>query len=196
MTKKELRKIYLRKRMDLSIAQYEQLNRELCDRFFSAVELHELSVVHTFLPIRKNKEVDTWLIIDRLKLDFPGIRISVPKINNHTAELEHYFLETPDQLENNTWDIPEPVKGIPTPVEMIDAVLVPLLAFDRQGHRLGYGRGFYDRFLATCRSGCLKIGLSFFEMEEKIDDISPKDVPLDLIVTPQSVVNVRLTSPR
>jgi 5-formyltetrahydrofolate cyclo-ligase len=190
MIKKELRKIYLRKRMELSPEQCEELNHRLCDRFFSAVALSGISVLHTFLPIRKNNEVDTWLIIDRLNREFPHIRISVPKINNHSAELEHYFLEGRDQLENNTWDIPEPVKGIPTPVETIDAVLVPLLAFDKQGHRLGYGRGFYDRFLATCRPGCLKIGLSFFEMEEKIDDIGQKDIPLNLIITPQRVVNI------
>ena len=147
-------------------------------------------MLHTFLPIKKNREVNTWLIIDRLRDDFPQIKVSIPKINNHSSELEHYYLEGPEQLETNTWEIPEPVKGVPTPTEKIDAVLVPLLAFDKQGHRLGYGRGFYDRFLANCRPDCLKIGLSFFEVEEKIEGISDKDIALDLIVTPGSVVAV------
>lgn len=190
MTKKELRKIYLRKRMELSEVSYRQLNDQLCDRFFSAIKLSGIEVLHTFLPIKKNREVNTWLIIERLKKDFPHVRISIPKINNQTAELEHYYLEGPEQLENNTWEIPEPVKGVSTPTEKIDAVLVPLLAFDKQGHRLGYGRGFYDKFLSSCRPDCLKIGLSFFEVEEKIEGICDKDIPLNLIVTPDTVVQV------
>jgi len=190
MTKKELRKIYLKKRMDLSEGQYEQLNRELSDHFFKAVRLSGVNVLHTFLPIKRTREVNTWHIIERIKKDYPHVKVSVPKINNQTSELEHYFLESPDQLKNNTWEIPEPVYGIPTSTDKIDAVLVPLLAFDKLGHRLGYGRGFYDRFLAGCRPDCLKIGLSFFESEEKIDGINEKDIPLDLIVTPKTVLAV------
>ena len=190
MTKKELRKIYLRKRMELSVAMFQQLNQQLCDRFFSAVNVSDINVLHTFLPIKKNREVNTWLIIERLKKDYPQVRIAIPKINNQTAELEHYYYENEDQLKNNTWEIPEPVKGVPTPTEKIDAVLVPLLAFDKQGHRLGYGRGFYDKFLSSCRPDCVKIGLSFFEVEEKIEGISDKDIPLNLIITPDTVVTV------
>ena len=190
MTKKELRKIYLKKRMDLSEEEYEQLNRELADHFFKAVKLSGINVLHTFLPIKRTREVNTWHIIERIKKDHTHVKVSVPKINNQTSELEHYFLESPDQLKNNTWEIPEPVYGIPTSTEKIDAVLVPLLAFDKLGHRLGYGRGFYDRFLASCRPDCLKIGLSFFESEEKIDGINEKDIPLDLIVTPRTVLAV------
>lgn len=184
MTKKELRKIYLKKRMELSEAEYRRLSAELCDKFFQAVKLRGIEVLHTFLPIKKHREVDTWLIISRLKKEFPAIKVSIPKINNQTADLDHYYFEDAAQLENNTWEIPEPVKGIPTPVENIDIVIVPLLAFDKHGHRLGYGRGFYDKFLAQCRPDCLKIGLSFFDMEEKIDGIGDKDIPLSMIITP------------
>lgn len=187
MTKKELRKIYLTKRTDLSEGQYEQLNRQLCNHFFKVVELSGIQILHTFLPIKRTREVNTWLIIDRLKKDFSHIKVAVPKINNQSSELDHYFLENQEQLKNNMWEIPEPVYGIPVPTNKIDAVLVPLLAFDKQGHRLGYGRGFYDRFLADCRRDCLKIGLSFFESEEKIDGINEKDVPLNLVVTPRGV---------
>ena len=188
MTKKELRKVYLKRRMDLSEAEYQELNQQLCDQLFKAANFAAISVLHTFLPIARTREVNTWLIIDRITKEFPHIKISVPKINNQTSELEHYYLEGRDQLENNTWEIPEPVYGIPTATDKIDVVLVPLLAFDSVGHRLGYGRGFYDRFLAGCRPDCLKIGLSFFEAEEKIDGISEKDVALNLIVTPQGVL--------
>lgn len=188
--KKELRKIYLKKRMELSEGEFRLLNQQICDNFFVSIDLSKINVIHTFLPIEKNREVNTWLIIDRLTRQFPGIRISVPKINNQTAVLEHYYFEGKDQLKNNTWEIPEPVRGLPTPLDKIDAVLVPLLAFDKLGNRLGYGRGFYDRFLAECRPDCLKIGLSIFEMEEKIEGMDEKDVPLNMIVTPEKVVAI------
>jgi 5-formyltetrahydrofolate cyclo-ligase len=190
MIKKELRKIYLKKRMELSEGEFRELNQQICDNFFVSIDLSKINVIHTFLPIEKNREVNTWLIIDRLTRQFPGIRISVPKINNQTAVLEHYYFEGKDQLKNNTWEIPEPVRGLPTPLDKIDAVLVPLLAFDKLGNRLGYGRGFYDRFLAECRPDCLKIGLSIFEMEEKIEGMDKKDVPLNMIVTPEKMVAI------
>lgn len=192
MTKKELRKIYLKKRMELSDAEYHQLNQRVCETFFRSIKLSGIHVLHTFLPIRKNKEVDTWMIIARLQKEFPQVKISIPKINNQTAELEHYYFEDASQLKTNTWEIPEPVMGVPTPIGKIDAVLVPLLAFDKQGHRLGYGRGFYDKFLSGCRRDCLKIGLSFFETVEKIEGIDETDVALDLTITPHHAVAAQL----
>ena len=186
MTKKELRKIYLKKRIELTEGEYHQLNQRLCDNFFAEVNITRIQVLHTFLPIQKQREINTWLIIERLKKEHPQIQIAIPKMNNQTAQLEHYFFEGMEQLKNNMWEIPEPVKGVPAPTEKIDAVLVPLLAFDSHGHRVGYGRGFYDRFLASCGPGCMKIGLSFFDREEKIHGINKKDIALDLIITPES----------
>lgn len=188
MTKKELRKIYLRKRLELTEEEYLLYNEKLSANLFSNVDFTAISVLHTFLPIEKNREVDTWKIVDMLQKEFPHIRIAIPKINNQSSELGHYYYEGKDQLENNTWEIPEPIKGVPASVEKIDVVLVPLLAFDKQGHRLGYGRGFYDRFLAQCRPDCRKIGLSFFDIEEEIADISEKDIPLDRVITPARIL--------
>ena len=190
MTKQELRKIYLRKRIELSDAEWVRLNKQLVDNFLSVPELSSIGVLHTFLPIKKNREVDTWVIIERLTKKFPEIRISIPRINNQSGGLDNFYFEGTGQLANNTWGIPEPVYGIPTPTEAIDAVLVPLLAFDKKGNRVGYGRGFYDKFLATCRPDCKKIGLSFFDMIGKIDGIDEKDIPLNLVVTSAAVVRM------
>lgn len=188
MTKKALRKIYLQKRLELTEEDYRLANDQLSNNLFSSVDFSALSVLHTFLPIEKNREVDTWKIVDKIQKEFPHVRIAIPKINNQSSELEHYYYEGREQLENNTWEIPEPIKGVPASVEKIDAVLVPLLAFDKQGHRLGYGRGFYDRFLSQCRPDCLKIGLSFFGKAEEIEDISEKDIPLDRVITPTRIL--------
>jgi 5-formyltetrahydrofolate cyclo-ligase len=189
MTKEALRKIFLQKRLTLSEAEYLQLSRQMTENFFALVDLSFLKVIHTFLPIRKNNEPDTWMIVDRIRREFPHIRIAVPKINNQTSMLDNFYFEGLHQLENNTWGIPEPKQGIPVGTEKIDAALVPLLAFDRVGHRVGYGRGFYDKFLSTCRPDCKRIGLSFFEGVESIDNVHKQDLRLDMVVTPAEVLH-------
>jgi 5-formyltetrahydrofolate cyclo-ligase len=190
MTKDELRKIYLQKRTSLPEGTYEQLNKQLCDNFFAHIDLSFIKVLHTFLPIQKTREPDTWLIIDRIRREFPHVRISVPKINTETSVLDNFYFEGMHQLENNTWGIPEPKQGIPTPTEKIDAVLVPLLAVDKAGQRVGYGRGFYDKFLASCRPNSMKIGLSFFPPVEKITNLHSNDLPLNKVVTPSEVISL------
>lgn len=139
---------------------------------------------HLFLPIEINKEVSTDPIIDLLRQS--GKNIVVPKVING-EELEHFLLEENTVLELNPWGIPEPVGGKRVAVDQIDLVFVPLLAFDKSGHRVGYGKGYYDRFLASCRADVLKIGLSFFEPVEKIGDINRNDIALDHCVSPAAV---------
>ena len=68
-------------------------------------------------------------------------------------------------------------------------VFVPLLAFDEKGNRVGYGKGFYDKFLAECKPEILKIGVSFFEPENIIPDVLNTDIQLDLCITPTKVYN-------
>lgn len=189
MTKRELRREYMQKRKHFSDEEYATLNHRLRENFFKTTDLSAVSVLHTFLPIDKNREVDTWAFIRELQIAHPHVRIAVPKMNNQTSELEHYYFEHKDQLAVNTWGIPEPVSGIPVETSAIDLVLVPLLAFDSQGHRVGYGRGFYDRFLATCRTECSKIGISYFDPVARIDDVHENDIALDRIITPSGVVS-------
>ena len=190
MTKQELRKIYLKKRQSLSEAEYGQLNFQLYQNFFSNIDLSFIKVLHTFLPITSKKEVDTWLIIDRIRREFPHVRISIPKVNNQTNELENFFFEGLHQLQTNEWGIQEPKQGIPTEPEKIDMVLVPLLTFDNQGHRIGYGKGYYDRFLKLCRPNAKKIGVSFFDPEENLP-AEEYDVKLTEAITPTQLYAFR-----
>ncbi|MFQ3350745.1 MAG: 5-formyltetrahydrofolate cyclo-ligase, partial [Candidatus Arcticimaribacter sp.] len=112
--------------------------------------------------------------------------IVVPKITGETR-LKHFLLTDQTRFKKNVWGIPEPVPGIEIDVPKIDVVFVPLLAFDSKGSRIGYGKGFYDRFLASCKPNCIKIGLSLFE-ENKIDFVSETtDIGLDYCVTPDQV---------
>lgn len=187
MTKLELRKIYLAKRLAMTEAEYGQLNFQLYQNFFSTVDLSFIRVLHTFLPIHSKKEVDTWLIIDRIRREFPYVRISIPRVNHQKGVLENFFFEGLHQLSTNEWGIQEPRQGFPTEPEKIDMVLVPLLAFDQSGNRVGYGKGYYDKFLINCRPDCKKTGLSLFTAEEEIEDVSDSDIRLNQCITPANV---------
>jgi len=184
MTKAALRKLYLQKRLALSESATVQLSKQLSKTSFLCTDLSGIGVLHTFLPIKKNKEPDTFYIIDRIRRENPSIQLSIPKVNEENGLLENYYWEGHDQLRENKWGIPEPQHGIPTPPEKIDMVLVPLLVFDQQGHRVGYGKGYYDRFLTTCRKDCKKIGLSFFRPIELISPSEEHDQKLDQVITP------------
>jgi 5-formyltetrahydrofolate cyclo-ligase len=87
-------------------------------------------------------------------------------------------------LTENNYGIWEPVNGEVIENKKIDMVICPLLSFDKRGYRVGYGKGFYDRFLNKCREDVVKIGLSYFEPEETIDDINEMDVSLNFAISP------------
>ena len=187
MTKKELRKYHLEKRKQLAQEECAAFNLKLYNLFFASIDLSFVRVLHIYLPIGKNNEPDTWIIIDRIRREFPHIRLSIPRVAAN-GELENVFFEGMHQLEKSSLSIPEPRTGVPTPDEKIDMVIVPLLAFDEQGFRVGYGKGFYDRFLKRTRPECKKVGLSYFVAEKRIDDVDAHDVPLDQCVTPEGVM--------
>lgn len=184
MTKAELRKFYLNERLSLGEEEFERYNWDICENFFSQVTLESVKVLHSFLPMENTKEPDTWKIINRLQKNFPDIRISVPKINVQSIEIENFFFEEIAQLKSNAWGIPEPEYGVPTTTSDIDMVLVPMLVADQYGHRVGYGKGFYDKFLATCKPSCIPVGLCFYEPINRIDDVNDLDMPLKVCVTP------------
>lgn len=185
MTKAELRKIYLSRRQALSEDEYQNLSQQICEKFFETVNLSSILTLHIFLPITTKREPDTWFIINRLKKEFPLSSIVVPRVKGD--EMEHVLFENQNQLTKNKWQIWEPETGQLIDAKEIELVLVPLLAFDEQGHRVGYGRGYYDRFLKDCRKDCLKIGISFFEAEKEIAEKLDADVMLDLCITPDAV---------
>lgn len=187
MTKTELRKVYVARRKALGEGEEFQLSRQICDLFFASTDLSLIKILHCYLPIENKREPDTWLIMDRIRREFPHIRLVIPKVTGN--EIENFFFEGLHQLEKNKWGIPEPRQGVPADPQKIDAVVVPLLAYDTNGHRVGYGKGYYDRFLSQCQPSCARIGLSFFEPESHIDDVSPYDIALTRCITPSGVVD-------
>lgn len=187
MTKAELRKQYLNERLSLSDGDFEELNNHLCNNFFSSLHFENVRVVHSFIPMLNTREPDTWRIINRIRTMYPEIKISVPRINVNTKEVDNFYFEGKSQMKPNPWGIPEPEFGEATRTEEIDMVLAPLLVADRMGHRVGYGKGFYDKFLAKCKPSCITVGLCLFEPVKKIDDVGTHDVALKYCVTPAKV---------
>ena len=142
---------------------------------------------HIYLSIDKKNEVDTKPIIDIL--DGRQKNIIVSKSDFKALTLKNYLFSEEVIFEENEYGIPEPINGIQIKSEIIDVVFVPLLAYDSKGNRVGYGKGFYDKFLQILDSKTIKIGLSFFPPEELIKNIDEKDIKLDYCVSPEKIFN-------
>ncbi len=183
--KKEIRKWMLDRRNDLDDNQLDQMSSQIASNFFDAFDLSTISTIHVYLPIVTKVEVNTWKIINRLSKDFPNIRIVIPKTTKDLTLDSYIFVQ--ENLKVNSWGIPEPVKGDVIDDSEIDLVLVPLLAFDKNGYRVGYGKGFYDRFLEPIKDKVLKVGISCCNEVVEFEGIDQYDVPLDYCVTPNKV---------
>ncbi|HTN06478.1 5-formyltetrahydrofolate cyclo-ligase [Agriterribacter sp.] len=186
MNKKELRNIYRQKRLLLGEAETDKMQDLIMIRF-QELALPFLHYMHTYLPMDIQKEVDTYPVMEFLKFSNPGLNIVVPKTHVESNSMTHYIYDENTVLVKNAYHIMEPAGGQTINSADIDLVLVPLLAFDERGYRVGYGKGFYDRFLLQCRKDVIKIGLSFFQAEPLIDDTDEFDIPLTHCVTPQKV---------
>jgi len=191
MNKSELRKIYLEKQKSLSDSERREKSRRIAERFFENFSLENICFLHVFLAIEKNREVETSYIFKRLWRDFLEITTVASRIDFRAMTLENLKLTPETKLVRNRWHIFEPTDGELIDIEKIDAVTVPLLCFDERGYRVGYGKGFYDKFLSECRTDCLKIGLSYFAPVAEISDAREYDVKLDCCVTPEEIFNRR-----
>jgi 5-formyltetrahydrofolate cyclo-ligase len=190
MTKSELRKLYLQKQKALSPEERAEKSRLIAERFFESFDLTGIRYLHCFIALEKFNEIDTLPIFQRLWQDHPGIATLVPRIGPEGYNLSHLHFRADTELVRNSWEISEPAHGEHVEPRGIDMVLAPLLAFDSQGHRAGYGKGFYDRFLAQCRPDCRKIGLSYFPPAAEIDDAGEHDIALDAFVTPDMTYRI------
>ena len=183
MTKNELRKAYKLRRKALSEEQVGNYSIKIANQLL-LLSIWNYEFYHIFLSITEHREVNTEYILSILSGKDKHIVIS--KSDFSTREMSHFLLTDSTIIKKNEWNIPEPVNGIPISPKQIDVVFVPLLACDKKGQRVGYGKGFYDKFLANCKPGTLKIGLSFFALEEEISDTISNDITLDYFVNPET----------
>ena len=184
MTKTELRKKYKALREQLAPGQLQSLSDEICRLVLTHFQLED-KCVSLFLPIERHHEINTYGIWEKAT-EF-GARVAVPRSNFETMEMKHILFESEDQLEVSAWGIPEPKKGKVIAADRFDLVFLPLLAADERGFRVGYGRGFYDRFLKKCAPGCQFVGLHLFDFEPGIDDVQPSDIRMHACITPNGL---------
>ncbi|MBU2019290.1 MAG: 5-formyltetrahydrofolate cyclo-ligase [Bacteroidetes bacterium] len=183
--KSELRELYQEKRKMLSPLELSKGSEAIIEKALSTFQLSG-KTVSLFLPIERQKEINTYAMWEKIK-SIDGY-VAIPKVNEGKNDIKHVLFTEHRQLKISQWGIPEPQNGKVIAAHKIDIVFVPLLCFDERGHRVGYGGGFYDRFLKKCRVGCQFIGLSIFDpIEGLIDDILPTDVQLNACVTPNKV---------
>ena len=192
MTKEEIRRTARQQRGVLESQEVTARSRKITSLLFSRIPVHRYSVVHLFLPIRKNNEPDTRLVLEVLQKDFPAeVYISKSLPNGEMLHSPY----TPD-LRENRWGIEEPADTahaissatfFHTFRDENILVLIPLLAFDRSGHRVGYGKGYYDRFLQHADQKTSKVGLSLLPPLDTISNPSPEDIRMDYCITPEQV---------
>lgn len=184
MLKSEIRKQALKSRLSISEDEYNSLNKGLLDQFVH-LDFNGVKTLHIFLPITEKREPNTFLLIEWLAENHPEIKIIVPKADFETALMTHYEYLGIDDLQKNLYNILEPQKGN-LHNGAVDMVLVPLLVFDKLGYRVGYGKGFYDRFLQNLNAQ--KIGISLSPAIDRIDDVNDHDIRLDYCITPTETI--------
>ncbi|MGI6021900.1 MAG: 5-formyltetrahydrofolate cyclo-ligase [Methanoculleus sp.] len=169
-------------RSHLSSSQISLLSRIIERRLLDLVNGFETIMVYA----SKVPEVDTRGLIN--DLNRRGVRVVVPIIERETCSLRLSYLPDPSALIPSTFDVPEPLgHELPARPEDVQVVIIPMLAFDIEGNRLGYGAGYYDRFLSRYPH-VTKIGAAFSCQQTENIPTDDNDVKMDYIVTEKGVI--------
>lgn len=188
MLKSDIRKAFKERRKFVGPFELNRIS-ESCTKIVLERFNFNGKLVSIYLPIEKQKEINTYELLEEIMNRGGTIALSKSDFNNLT--LAHYKYESTIQLEVNSFGIPEPKYGELIPEISLDFVFVPLLAINNRGHRVGYGKGFYDKLLSKCKPGCTFIGLNIFDEFVVIDDLNAMDVPLHYCITPNGFYDFR-----
>lgn len=184
MTKAEARTIYREKRNALDEAGRSKLDDLLLIQF-QKLELPFLHTVFSYWPIAENNEPNTHLFTDFLSFRNPALNLAYPKLSRGAETMEAVMINEDTAFKKGLFNVPEPISDHLISPESIDLVFVPLLICDRRGYRVGYGKGYYDRYLKQCRADCIMAGILYFDPVDVITDTDEFDVPLNLCITPR-----------
>ncbi len=183
MLKSQARTIYLEKRKNISSEEKSKLDDAILTEF-KKLDFSLVKCIHLFLPILQKQEFNTIILLDFIRTTYPHIEIVIPKTNMENETMEGVRFTTPSDLVKNKWGILEPISHETIDPQMIDLMIIPLLAFDQQGNRVGYGKGFYDRYLTKCKKDMIKIGISYFEPVMAFTDCNEHDQKLTMCISP------------
>ena len=194
MKKSEIREKALAKRKSWSQKKFELKNSELLSQIQAFMQpLPRNLLLMSFQSMEKHREIMTAQLHEILINEPFYHQLIFPKVEKNTSQLIPYLTDKKSVFVRSDWGILEPTNE--TSVQLnprdIDLIFIPLLAIDTQGHRVGYGKGFYDRFLANTKPELIKIGLGLEEPIEPIEDLNPFDIALDFAITPKSVYRFR-----
>jgi len=157
----------------------------ICNRVCGLLDGKDPVLVYASKP----PEVDTSHLITALLSR--NRSVVVPIIEKETRTLRLSYLRDPLHLSASTFSVPEPIgHEFPADPGQIPVAIVPLIAFDRKGNRLGYGAGYYDRFLSR-NAHMFRIGIAFSCQEVDSIPADERDVCMDVIVTEKDVLRVK-----
>lgn len=183
MIKNTVRKEFLQRRMDILEADRHQQTASIAANLKKII-LPPVNYLLSYNAIASRREFEIAVCDEILREMNPGMRVAWPKIDVDMLGMEAVLVEKDGLFVKNRYNILEPIGAQIIDPQLFDVIFVPLLAFDLRGYRVGYGKGYYDRYLTQCRENAIKIGCSFFEAVDSIEDINEFDVPLNFCITP------------
>ena len=182
-----LRKSFKKQRSLLDINQVKGLSKRIFENLLE-LNIWDKSFYHLYLSNQINNEVETDEIVNLLFMK--NKRVFVPKMLG--KDLLNIEIDNNTNYSLNQLGIREPISSNQKDASLLEVIFIPLLIFDKLGHRVGYGGGYYDKFLGNIKDDVLKIGLSLFEPIDKIQDIERHDIRLDYSITPKKVYDFTL----
>lgn len=178
--KQELRKQYLQQRKQIPFVEITSLSLKFIPYLINWINAHSLKKIQIYLPITKNHEPDTLSLIKSLVAQLPDIQFYAPIVTDQAGEntMEVYPIALETEFKVGKYGIIEPMaNGQPLPPQNLDGLILPLLAIDKAGHRIGYGAGYYDRYLMRCKQNVPTIALGFFPpLDFNLPDIHEFDI--------------------
>ncbi|MDE3235458.1 MAG: 5-formyltetrahydrofolate cyclo-ligase [Bacteroidota bacterium] len=185
MTKQQLRQEYKEMRNAISFKDKMKWDDLLLIQF-QQLSFDNIHLLFSYWPMANMSEPNTHIISSYLEHMYQ-VQIAYPVGNLKTCEMKAIIVDDATEYTTNAVGILEPKTGKEADPKEIDIVLVPLLIYDEEGYRVGFGKGFYDRYLTKCRKDVIKIGVSYFDPVQKIKDTNHFDVPLNYCITPQRI---------
>lgn len=186
MTKTQLRVLYKNKRNAISETEKLKLDDLLLIQF-QQLDFSNIHTLFSYWPMDHHSEPNVELMTRFLRIMIPEIQIAYPIIDTSSISMKAVLTDENTYFKTNDWGINEPISDRFIDQKIIDLIFIPLLVFDKLGFRVGYGKGYYDRYLANCKKETVKIGFSYFEPIDQISDTNQFDVPLNYCITPQHI---------
>ncbi|MFP5042419.1 5-formyltetrahydrofolate cyclo-ligase [Parasediminibacterium sp. JCM 36343] len=186
MTKKELRTIYKQKRLEIEAREKLKLD-DLLLLQLQTFNFEGVQTLLTYWPMANMVEPNTHLFSGYLRHFVPDLQIAYPVCDFGCNNMTAILIDEDTVYTTNKFGVTEPKEGNAIHAIDLDLVFVPNLICDKQGYRVGYGKGFYDRFLAACSENVTLMGFNYFAPVEIITDTNDFDIPLNYCITPEEV---------